>query len=136
TTDINLNIKGWISNGNYPGTGTQEIFTSVLTTYPIIYPKQYPGNLEPFVSTGGGMTNPYGLLTNRGYVTTYENQTNSDISVRQKLDFITPGLSARVLYSFDSKNSNRMARSKVPITYYATGRDANGELLLQRTDDG
>lgn len=137
TTDINLNIKGWISNGNYPGTGTQDIFRSVFTTYPTIYPLQYPGNLEPFVSTGGGMNNPYALLTNRGYTTTYENQLNSDISVRQGLDFITKGLSARALYSFDARNSNRLRRTRErPITYYATGRDADGELILERTDGG
>lgn len=136
TTFIDLNIKGWISNGNYPGTGTKDIFASVFQTYPTIYPVQYPGGKEPFVATGGGMSNPYSLLTNRGYVNTYENQINSDISVRQDLGFLVKGLSARVLYSFDASNSNRLARTKKPPTYYARSRDADGNLVFERTDNG
>src|SRR5690606_22317361 len=82
------------------------------------------------------LSNPYGLLTNRGYVTTYENQMMSDIHVKQKLDFVTEGLSARVLYSFDAQNTNRLNRSKIPYTYYAQTRDENGELVYERTDGG
>ena len=136
TTTVDLGIKGWISNGNYPGTGTNSIFASVFNLYPILYPVKYPDGSEPFVSTGGGLSNPYGLLTNRGYATTYENQMMSDIHVKQKLDFLTEGLSARVLYSFDAQNTNRLNRSKVPYTYYARERDENGELIYERTDGG
>lgn len=136
TTTVDLGIKGWISNGNYPGTGTNSIFSSVFNLYPILYPVKYPDGSEPFVSTGGGLSNPYGLLTNRGYVTTYENQMMSDIHVKQKLDFVTEGLSARVLYSFDAQNTNRLNRSKIPYTYYAQTRDENGELVYERTDGG
>ncbi|WP_270089068.1 TonB-dependent receptor [Sphingobacterium sp. SYP-B4668] len=136
TTDIDLGVKGYITNGNYPGTGTADLFRSTFDTYPIIYPVKYPNGQEPYVSTGGGMANPYYLLTNRGYVTTYENQLMSDIHVKQKLDFLTEGLSARVLYSFDARNTNRLLRKKSPSTYYATGRDENGELVYQLTSEG
>ncbi len=136
TTQLDLGIKGWISNGNYPGTGTNQIFQSVFNVYPILYPVQYPNGTEPFVSTGGGLSNPYGLLTNRGYTTTYANQILSDIHLKQKLDFVTKGLSARVLYSFDAENTNRLNRSKTPYTYYAIGRDEEGELIYEPTDQG
>lgn len=136
STQVDLGVKGWISNGNYPGTGTAQIFEAVFNTYPILYPVVYPNGYEPFVATGGGLHNPYGLLTNRGYVTTYANQIMSDIHVKQKLNFLTEGLSARILYSFDAKNDNRLNRTKSPITYYATKRDDNGELVYERTDGG
>ncbi|MGX5690476.1 SusC/RagA family TonB-linked outer membrane protein [Arcticibacter tournemirensis] len=136
TTTIDLGIKGWISNGNYPGTGTEDIFREVYETYPIIYPTMYPGGKEPFTSTGGGMNSPYALLTNRGYVTNYNNQINSDIRVKQDLNFWVKGLSAYVLYSFDAANDNRIARTKTPTTYYATGRDANGELVYTTNPGG
>ncbi|QDH81651.1 TonB-dependent receptor [Echinicola soli] len=136
TTTIDLGIKGWISNGNYPGTGTNTIFSEVFETYPTLYPLKYPNGVEPWVSTGGGLNNPYYLLTNRGYSTLYNNQINSDIHVKQDLGFVTKGLSARVLYAFDASNSNRLVRNKVPYTVYATGRDENGELIYEQTDNG
>lgn len=128
TTTIDLGIKGWISNGNYPGTSTNNIFRQVLLTYPILYPKMYPDGKEPFLSTGGGLYSPYALLTNRGYNTTYESQVMSNIKVKQNLDFLTKGLSAYVLYSFDVDNSNSLSRLKTPTTYYATKRDSLGNL--------
>ncbi|MGS2738224.1 TonB-dependent receptor [Sinomicrobium sp. M5D2P17] len=133
---IDVGIKGWISNGNYPGTGTQTIFEEVFDTYPILYPLHYPNGVEPWVSTGGGLNNPYYLLTNRGYSTLYNNQINSDIHVKQDLDFLVDGLSARVLYAFDATNNNRLVRNKVPYTVYARERDENGELVYEQTDNG
>src|SRR5690606_22317360 len=72
TTTVDLGIKGWISNGNYPGTGTNTIFSSVFHLYPILYPVKYPDGSEPFVSTGGGWSKPHRLLARRGSATTSE----------------------------------------------------------------
>lgn len=136
TTTLDLGIKGWISNGNYPGSGTSDIFYMALKTYPILYPTMYPDGKEPFTSTGGGLNSPYGMLVNRGYATTYQNQTMSDIQVRQDLGFLTKGLSARILYSFDAINTNTLSRIKKPTSYYAKGRDAEGNLLYEVTGQG
>jgi TonB-linked SusC/RagA family outer membrane protein len=136
TTTVDLGIKGWISNGNYPGKTANEIFISSLSTYPVLYPVMYPDNKEPFLSTGGGLNSAYALLTNRGYQTTYENQIMSDIRVNQDMSGILKGLSAHVLYSFDATNSNTLSRLKTPTTYYATSRDANGELVYGTINQG
>lgn len=134
TTTINLGIKGFVTNGNYPGTGTSTIFAEAFETYPILYPVgYYPNGAEPFTSTGGGLNSPWALLTNRGYVTTFRNEVNSDIRVSQDLGFWVKGLSARVLYSFDSRNDNRLSRTKSPYTNYAIGRDDNGDLLYENS---
>ena len=136
TTTLDLGIKGWISNGNYPGSGTNDIFYMAIKTYPILYPTMYPGGKEPFTSTGGGLNSPYGMLVNRGYATTYQNQTMSDIQVKQDLGFIARGLSARILYAFDAINTNTLRRAKSPSTYYARSRDANGELVYEVSGQG
>jgi TonB-linked SusC/RagA family outer membrane protein len=136
STTIDLGIKGWISNGNYPGTGTSTIFANSLRTYPILYPTMYPDNKEPFLSTGGGLNSSYALLTNRGYSNTYENQVMSDIRVNQDLGALVKGLSAHVLYSFDATNTNSLSRLKTPTTYYATKRDENGELVYTTINQG
>ena len=142
TTTVDLGIKGWISNGNYPGipSGVTDpvtnIFTQSLNTYPILYPKMYPDGKEPFISTGGGLNSPYALLTNRGYSNTYQSQVLSDLSVKQDLGFVLPGLSARALYSFDAIASNTLNRVKSPSVYYATGRDSSGNLVYSQTGQG
>lgn len=136
STTIDLGIKGWISNGNYPGTGTSDIFANSLRTYPILYPVMYPDNREPFLSTGGGLYSSYGLLTNRGYSTTYENQIMSDIRVTQDLGSLVKGLSSHLLYSFDATNTNTLARGKTPTTYYATSRDVAGNLVYSSINPG
>jgi TonB-linked SusC/RagA family outer membrane protein len=136
STNIDLGIKGWIANGNYPGTGTADIFKNILAVYPILYPLSYPNGVEPFTSTGGGLAHPLGLLTNRGYVSTFSNQINSDIRITQDLAFLLKGLSARVLYSFDAANDNRLARKKTPGTTYVKGRDADGNLIYSEITEG
>lgn len=143
STTVDVSLKGWISNGNYPGglppdgsTQAAEIFRMALKTYPILYPTMYPGGKEPFLSTGGGLNSPYALLTNRGYTNTFESQLLSDMQIKQDLGFVTKGLSARLMYSFDATNSNTLARQKSPTAYYATGRDNNGELVYSVTGQG
>jgi TonB-linked SusC/RagA family outer membrane protein len=136
STTIDLGIKGWISNGNYPGTGTSTIFANSLRTYPILYPTMYPDNKEPFLSTGGGLNSSYALLTNRGFSNTYENQVMSDIRVNQDLGSLIKGLSAHVLYSFDATNTNSLSRLKKPTTYYATTRDESGQLVYSSINQG
>jgi len=142
TTTVDLGIKGWISNGNYPGTttdgstATDDIFYMALKTYPILYPKMYPDGKEPFISTGGGLNSAYALLVNHGYMTIFQNQVMSDLQVKQDLGFITKGLSARFLYSFDASANNTLMRTKNPSSYYATGRDANGNLVYTVTGSG
>lgn len=143
STTVDLGIKGWISNGNYPGgippagsTNAAEIFKMSLKTYPILYPTMYPDDKEPFISTGGGLNSPYAMLVNRGYSTTFESQILSDMQVKQDLGFITKGLSARLLYSFDAINTNTLARVKSPSAYYATGKDSAGNLVYSTTSQG
>jgi TonB-linked SusC/RagA family outer membrane protein len=147
TTEVDLGIKGWISNGNFPaipsgggagqGTAGQKLFRSAFNTYPVLYPVFYPDRTkEPWTSTGGGLNNSYFLLTNRGYETSYENNTFSDIRIKQDLGFWLKGLSAHILYSFDATNSNRLTRSKSPYTFYAKDRDVDGELILEQNPGG
>jgi TonB-linked SusC/RagA family outer membrane protein len=142
STTVDLGIKGWISNGNYPGTttdnttATDDIFYMALKTYPTLYPTMYPDGKEPFISTGGGLNSAYALLVNHGYMTIFQNQIMSDLQVKQDLGFITKGLSGRILYSFDAAANNTLMRTKSPSAYYATGRDANGNLVYTVTSQG
>ena len=54
-------------------------------------------------------------------------------SLNQKLDFITKGLSARGVFSFNYTGYFDQYRTKTPDLYYATGRKQNGALISKRT---
>ncbi len=136
STKVDFGVNGWISNGNYPGTGASQIFDAAINTYPILYPTMYPGDKEPYVPNGGGLRSPYALLTNRGYSSTFESQIMSNLRVTQDLGFLVKGLSVYGMYSFDNNNSNSLNRSKSPTTYYATSRDADGNLVYSTILNG
>ena len=135
TTKVELGISGFIINGNYPGIGTGDLFNLATMSPPHIIPPQYSNGQFPKVP-GGGHFSPYRDLTQSGYATEYRSTVRSNIRVRQDLDFITPGLKATSMFSFDSYNWNNLRRTRNVQTYFATGRDENGELITQVVDPG
>ncbi len=118
TTKFELGIQGYITNLNMPGTNPQEAFNRVMQTHPVLYPIMYPNNLLPAVNQSlDAQPNPYGLLTQRGYVNTASNQVYSNARITQDLGGIVPGLSASVLYSFDAWNSHTISRTRDRSSY-------------------
>ena len=136
TTEVKLGLKGYQSTRIGPHYSAQEVFQEALNTYPIWYPAEfYDGDKLPFKSSGGGMDHPYGMLTQWGVRTENKNQTYADLRINQSLDMITEGLSLRGMFAFDNYGYNRLKRYRSPKTYYATGRDDDGNLILERQDN-
>ena len=146
TTDINVGIQGYLSDGNYPGTPTSpgitledQIFGTALEAPPVEYPVLYPGGFVPGKSANGGLRNPYAEVALRGYRTITRTNLNTNLNLNQELSFITEGLSLHGLFAFDSFNEQNVARSKRESTYFV---DANfpytedGGLLLNETYTG
>ncbi|HBG40984.1 MAG TPA: SusC/RagA family TonB-linked outer membrane protein [Porphyromonadaceae bacterium] len=135
TTNIDLGISGYLANANYPGSGQGTIFENAWIVTPVIHPIKYEnGSIAD--QRSGGLTNPYGHLTQTGYANQWRNQLYSNLRVTQDLPFITQGLSATAMFSFDVYNYTSMRRTKVPDTYLATGRDENGEMQYEQTRVG
>ena len=59
-----------------------------------------------------GDSNPVGLLKDRGHVRNIYGVLMADLSLCQKLDIITPGLTAEALVSFDNKGAMKETSSK------------------------
>lgn len=59
-----------------------------------------------------GDSNPVGLLKDRGHVRNIYGVLMADLSLCQKLDVITPGLTAEALVSFDNKGAMKETSSK------------------------
>ncbi|WP_233268825.1 SusC/RagA family TonB-linked outer membrane protein [Mucilaginibacter lacusdianchii] len=117
TTKFELGAQGNISNTNYPAVNLDnpygsvgDIFTAVMQTNPVLYPKMYPGNYVPGVSSQGAQPNPWDLATQRGYTNLFNNQIYTNARLTQDLKFLTPGLSFNALYSFDINNSHGISR--------------------------
>lgn len=132
TTKFSLGVQGYISNTNYPNAqtditassnnnpaaGVQSIFNRVMQTTPVLYPVMYPGNLIPSVNQStDAQPNPYALATQTGYINDVRSQIYSNAKITQQLDFLTEGLAAYGMFSFDTFNSHSISRYRMPSTY-------------------
>lgn len=136
TTTLDLGIQGYISNVNYPGEASEDVFGQIMLTSPVAYPIMYPGGLVPGQEVNGDFRNPYADITQRGYRNQFRNQVYSNIRVTQDLAFITPGLSFTSLFSFDAWNAYNIDRKKRKDTYFIdpnNPRNPDGTLNLLLT---
>ena len=139
TTNVELGIQGYLSDGNYPGVSDGDIFTSAMQVPPVEYPVMYPGGYVPGRNPNGDFRNPYGDATQRGYETDSRNQLYSNVRVTQKLDKITEGLSVTGMFAFDAYNEHKINRSKRVDTYIVDPNDPrnlDGTLNLLLTYTG
>lgn len=139
TTNIQLGVRGYLSEGIYPQEGVGGIFGSAMEVSPVEYPKIYPGGFVPGKSANGGLRNPYAEVALRGYRTEIQNQINSNLRLTQELSFLTEGLSWTAMYAFDAYNEQNINRGKRENTYFVDQNNPytrDGELILNLTYTG
>lgn len=138
TTLVSIDLAGQYLIGNYPGESSSTIFRSMLITPPYCFPAVYSdGTVATYEQERGvNMRNPYNQLMNSGYTRQWRTGIQSKVGVRQKLDFITKGLSAKVNVSYDFDATFKSIRSYNPSRYHATGRDENGNLTFIQVVSG
>lgn len=135
STEVDLGIKGEISDYNTPYYKAEDVFKMIMRAYPVMFPVSYDNYAIPYIDNGGEVTNPYAMVYRMGSNKRNTSETRADLRVKQNLDFLLPGLSARALVAYDFYMRNDIQRTGTnPITYKATGRDDNGQLILERTD--
>lgn len=101
TLSIGLNAAGRSESRSQPGSSEAGGLLSLLyntpsNAFPILNEDGSYGGSSQFTS------NPLGLLRDRGYTTNTDRVLMATINAKQKLDFITKGLSANVLFSYDA----------------------------------
>jgi len=135
TTTIKLGIQGYLNNVNLPAESVGNIFADAFFNTPVMMPLKYPdGKIAD--TRSGSLSNPWASLTQMGYANQWRSQIFSNLRVTQELPFITKGLSASVMFSFDAYNYTSNRYTKTPDTYLATGRDTDGNLLYDQTAIG
>lgn len=130
TTQLSIDMSGQYLRKNQPGFSSDQIF-DCISHFPVhVIPMYYSdGSASDHGSPGYGTDDqPYNMLNNSGYSKTWSAFLQTKVTLRQKLDFITQGLSVKGSVSFDADFFSTMMRNKTPETYYALGRNDDGTL--------
>ncbi|SMC85639.1 TonB-linked outer membrane protein, SusC/RagA family [Pedobacter africanus] len=134
TTKLDFGINGYITNVNQPGYGVNELFALATSSAPHIIPAKYSNGLWPQLP--GTLPSPFMALTQSGVTNTYNNAVRSNLKVVQDMNFITQGLNLSALFAFDVNVTNNLDRIRTLQTYFASGRDADGNLITAISTPG
>ncbi|GGG73561.1 SusC/RagA family TonB-linked outer membrane protein [Parapedobacter pyrenivorans] len=128
-----LNVSGYMQKKNDPVVVPNNgAYLDDVNAYSVVIgsllqtPSNYHNDLTPdgeVLSTplkGGNINNvPYGMLNRSGFRNTLTNQVTASLGAEQKLDFITDGLSAKVVVSYDATSINQQVRQRTYQLYEA-----------------
>ncbi len=130
STQLSVDMSGQYLRRNQPGFTSDDIF-AFISRYPVhIIPMVYSdGSASDHGAVGAAVVNqPYNMLNNSGYRKIWSGYLQSKVALRQDLKFITEGLFANGVVSFDADFTSTLIRSKTPNTFIALGRNTDGTL--------
>ena len=131
TTLVKVGVSGSLRKMNEPGQSVN-VWEALMRQNPIEIPAMYTDGRFPTRGTGAD-TNPWVLTTQTGYNETWTNKIQTNITLEQKLDFITKGLSFVGRFGYDTNNGSNIRRKKMPELYKANKqRNDAGELVFNR----
>ena len=128
TTEVALRFNGNFDDYIGPIDGGEAIYRKAMQANPVLYPKFYEPDTQfqnsshvLFGNAGqfGGYLNPYADLM-RGYKDESYNNFLATVEIKQKLDFLTEGLSARLLANTSRYSFYNIERRYNPF-YYSLG---------------
>ena len=131
TTLVKVGVSGSLRKMNEPGRAVN-VWEALMRQNPIEIPAMYSDGRFPTRGVDAD-TNPWVLTTQTGYNETWTNKIQTNITLEQKLDFITKGLSFVGRFGFDTNNGSNIRRMKMPELYKANKqRNEAGELVFNR----
>ncbi len=134
TTILGISIGGYMQHLRKSAASTTDVFNWAFETPSYVHPTQYSDGDIPVRSQ---RVNPWAEATQRGYTRKNSFKIESLVSLDQKLDMITEGLSLNAKFSFDNFQSKNSNRTKNPRYYeVATGRDEYGNLIKNMRSAG
>lgn len=147
TTDLAVRLYGQFDDYNGPIGGGKSIFNKAVWSNPVAFPAVYPKELLPYVEhplfggavTGQGsttlLTNPYAEMV-RGYDVNKASTIQTQLEIKQDLNGITEGLTARVMGYVRRYSYYNLSRGYNPFYYSATLNPDNQEVLLNLLNTG
>ena len=129
TTDLSVDMSGQYIQSNYPGVNTEDIFKNIYFYSPHLFPLRFSDGRfsETSLYNGGEERNPYNMLNESGYQKNWSAYLQTKITLNQKLDFITKGLSLKLTGSFDASYASSTRRTKYPTAYRMQLNPETGE---------
>lgn len=132
TTLVKVGVSGSLKKRNAPGQG-ENVWYSLLGQNPVSIPITYSNGYLPAFGEGDNRKNPWTLATQTGYKEIWNNKIQTNISLEQKLDFITKGLRFEGRFGFDTANQSQITRKRMPESWRAQReRDDNGNLIFKQ----
>ncbi|MGQ1788176.1 SusC/RagA family TonB-linked outer membrane protein [Saccharicrinis sp. GN24d3] len=136
TTTLSINLANVYESKDSPGESRDRIWQYTFRTSPNAFPARFSDGKFAGPAEGSGY-NPYNLLMQSGYSEEYKNSAQSLIALDQDLsELITPGLKANLKFSWDAFNMNVITRKKAVEQWLASGRDDEGNLIYNQTNQG
>ncbi len=132
TTQLSIDLAGQYTMRRKANRSPDDVFVFMLHTPPHLFPMIYSNGLVSTYEkeTDSNNRNPYFMLYQQGYRTIYTTKVQSKVNLNQDLNFITRGLSARAMVSFDLTSGSAKLRNYSPSRYHATGRDPETQELI------
>ncbi|WP_217220397.1 TonB-dependent receptor [Mucilaginibacter paludis] len=133
TTEALISLKGRFDDYNGPIGGGSRTYTNALWSNPVAFPAVYSPSLLPYIKHplfgnelipgGGGLyVNPYAQSLS-GFQTSNTSTIVAQLSLKQNLDAVTPGLSARVMAYTTRYASFSVSRQVSPYFYRSNSLD-------------
>ena len=140
TTEFAIRVNGNFDDYTGPLDSGEGPYKKVMKTSPVLYPKSYPATDEYANNTHvlfgnankGAYINPYADMV-RGYKESNNLLVAAQAELKQKLDFITQGLDARVLVSTTRSSYSDLTRAINPYYYQANYDKTNNSYKVLRT---
>ncbi|MGV8962115.1 MAG: SusC/RagA family TonB-linked outer membrane protein [Candidatus Saccharimonadaceae bacterium] len=140
STLLQVGIGGSLEKTNRSGAvSTDDIWYSIFGYNPITMPVMYSNGYVPIMqSEDDGVSwerkyNPWTAATQTGYSEIWKNTINSNVTLEQKLDFLTEGLKFTWRFGYDTYNYNYIQRRKNPEMWRAERqRDSDGKIVFNR----
>lgn len=139
-------LGGYNADGDWVSGGTN-IFNQAVWSNPVAFPATYPAELLPYIDhplfggavTGNGSTtllsNPYAEMV-KGYEVYKASTIQTQIELKQNLESITPGLTARAMGYIRRYSYFRLSRQYNPFYYTARLNPVTQEIDLTVINNG
>lgn len=134
-TVANIRVSGQFDDYNGPVGGGGNIFNQALQSNPVMFPAIYPSSFLPRLNhplfgsaldaNGAVYNNPYANMVS-GYEQSNTSTMTAQLDLRQNLNFITSGLSARLMTFTQRYASFSLSRSYSPF-YYSLSYSPDGK---------
>lgn len=130
TTELSVNLAGFLGVRESPGS-LGNVTNGLYLIAPSLYTPVYPDGLygQPF-SYFNVYNNPFVTLSASGYDTFTQFQVNTDFILKQKLDFITEGLSFQGRFSLDNSQRTKQSLNDGGVIYRVYSSDGVEEILI------